>query len=314
MVDTKAEATAKQIEDLTAAINSLKTDLTTKIDGLSATTTSLGERIENVHCDITTQLQNLDVKFEGEVEILRNTALDISSCLNQWQKVTTDRFNTLEANFGPRLNTLEQRGAELNTAIAVVDEQARRIVSLEKSCHRGLQHSRSFDLEIDGIPVNIGDEPEQLEEAALKIFHALNVDVLPYDIDTIHRMKSRSTPKPTIIRFVSRKVVRKVHENKHKLRQLAELELDIAGLTEESKIFIRASQCPYYKNLSYNCRLLKRHGLIARVYTGKDGRISIKKLDGSNINITHKSDLAKNFMGFEEFDFNYDDFNENENE
>ena len=277
MVATKAEATAKQIEDLTTAINSLKTDLTTKIDDLSLTTSQLGGRIDSVRGDITAQLLNLEAKFDGEVKTLRHTTIEINDRLNAWKDAADERHNRLEADIEPRLRTLEQNNGELSTAIAVIDEQARRIVSLEKSCHRGLQHGRSFDIEIDGIPVNIGDEPDQLEAAALKIFTAINVEVLEYDIDTIHRMKSRTTPKPTIVRFVSRKVVRRIHENKHKLRNLAELDVNIAGLTEDSKIFIRASQCPYYKNLAYNCRLLKREGHISRVYTGKDGRISIKK-------------------------------------
>ena len=90
MVATKAEATAKQIEDLTTAINSLKTDLTTKIDDLSLTTSQLGGRIDSVRGDITAQLLNLEAKFDGEVKTLRASTIEINDRLNTWKGFTSE--------------------------------------------------------------------------------------------------------------------------------------------------------------------------------------------------------------------------------
>ena len=128
--------------------------------------------------------------------------------------------------------------------------------------------------------------------------------VEPYDIDHVHRLPSnRPGPKPTIVRFISRKTVRLIHENKYKLKDLKDLEIDIPGITDDSRIFMNASQCPYYKTLAFNCRLLKRKGLISSLYTGKDGRISIKTLEGNNIKVMHEFDLTKTFPQFEDFNF-----------
>ena len=143
----------------------------------------------------------------------------------------------------------------------------------------------------------------------MKIFSAIGVDINDYDIDTIHRLPSKKEPKATIARFVSRKTVREIHLNKSKLKKLKDLRLDIAGITDESQIFIRASQCSYYKNLSFNCRKLKRARLISKVITGKDGRITIILNDGKKwLQVSHESDLITNFPEFLEFDFNYDEF------
>ena len=169
-------------------------------------------------------------------------------------------------------------------------------------------------MEIDGIPKNVGNDPEQLEDAAIKIFKAINVNIEQYNIDTIHRLRSKKEIKPTIIRFVSRKSVREIHKNKGKLRYLADLNIDIPGLTNESRIFVRASQCSYYSNLAFNCRLLKRNGLVAKVMTGDDGRITLKTLDERHIQVNHESVLIENFSNFKGFNFEYNDHEDKERE
>ena len=87
--------------------------------------------------------------------------------------------------------------------------------------------------------------PLQLERAVIQLLNNINVLADEYDIDTVHRLPSQRSPKTTIVRFNSRKVVRDVHLNKHKLRNLDELNLEIPGINADSKIFIRASQSPY---------------------------------------------------------------------
>ena len=60
---------------------------------------------------------------------------------------------------------------------------------------------------------------------------------------------------------------------------------------------------------------IQREGLISRVFTGKDGRVSIKRLDGTNLNVTHESDLVTNFPEFaDRFNFSYDDYEIDEND
>ncbi len=181
-----------------------------------------------------------------------------------------------------------------------------RFKELETATYRGQQHSRGWNVEIDGIPRNIGDEPAQLQEATLKILHAINVRCTDDDIDTIHRLPSRNDDddKITIVRFKSRKMVRLIHDNKKILKDINQLNIDIAGLLPTSKIYIRPSQCSYYKTLGFNCRQLRREGLIMDVRNSNDGRIVIKTLSNDFIKISHETELVDMFPLFPNFNFN----------
>ena len=75
-------------------------------------------------------------------------------------------------------------------------------------------------VEIDGIPTEVGDDPKQLEIAALKILKAIGVDCEPVDIEAIHRLPARLGIKPTIVRFNNRKTAVAARSNKSKLKDL----------------------------------------------------------------------------------------------
>ena len=180
----------------------------------------------------------------------------------------------------------------------------KKITTLEKSLYTSLQHNRLSNIEIDGIPANIVDDNAQLEEAAIKILTAINVKCSPDDIEAIHRLPSSLEIKPTIVKFISRKTAVKAFENKNKLKYLAALNIRINGLTEDCKIFIRPSQCPYYRLLAYNCRVLKRRGQIHTIFIQDDGIIKIKVHEHSTfIKFFHETDLRKYFPNFGDFSF-----------
>ena len=109
--------------------------------------------------------------------------------------------------------------------------------------------------------------------------------------------------KPTIVRFHGRKIVDLIHKNKHKLKNLATLNLEIAGLNTDSRIYIHASQCQYQKNLSYNCRLLKRASLISKAAITDDGKTTFLGLDGKWVKVLHESELMDRFPTFQDFTF-----------
>ena len=285
---------SSQISELTTLVSGLRTDFhgfTQQFSTLSSTVQNLDKRIEEVNLGIKEQIQTLE----------RNIATDIKTLRDENQRTNESLENYKEKNDA----TIKDLRSKLDLKSDFIDQQTKRIVSLEKSCHQGLQHNRAWNLEIDGIPENIGDDPDQLEDAVLQIFNAINVDVTEGDIDTIHRLNSKRKPKPTNIRFISRKTVRDIHANKSKLRNLENLGLQIPGLTDGSQVFIRASQCPYFSNLAYNCRLLKRNNFIKTVFIDKEGRIQIKLVTDEKVKITHEVDLLERFPTFK-FEFNYD--------
>ena len=293
---------AQQVESQTNDIASLK-ELVLDLK------TTLTKKIDEVNDNITREVNRLEEKLTGEIDPLKNADAKLLDSFTEFRDESNGKIDNLRAELDETKSKLQTQTDNLIATTGQMLVQQKKIVSLEKDCHRGLQHGRGFNIEIDGIPKDVGDEPEELEEAALKIFSAIGVDINDYDIDTIHRLPSKKEPKATIARFVSRKTVREIHLNKSKLKNMKNLRLDIAGITNESQIFIRASQCSYYKNLGFNCRKLKRAGLISKVITGKDGRITIILNDGKKwLQVSHESDLITNFPEFLEFDFNYDEF------
>ena len=308
MVVTKSEELSNQLTELSTMVKNMDTGLSTKIDNLSATTNNLQQRIEEVNTDISNELKNIRGDINEEITILKNSDAEILRQFANFEDDANAKIATLSRQLAETKDQLEEKSTNLEAASSQIVLQTQKIVSLEKSCHRGLQHGRSFNIEIDGIPANVGDDPEQLQEAALKILNAINADVSEFDIDTIHRLPSRNSPKPTIVRFVSRKSVREVHSNKRKLRDISELNIDIPGINDDTRIFVRASQCAFYKNLAFNCRMLKRNGDVSKIITAVDGKITIQRADNlAYVKVTHGSVLSSNFPDFDNFDFNYDD-------
>ena len=301
------------MEDLTSLVKSLAVDM----KSLNSTTTQFSSQLSEVKVELQRDINCLSERIDEELVELRSSNASINERITDVVNKLDVKVENIHKDLVNRIDEVDgktKRFHDLDAAIKTIAEQQKHIVSLEKSTHNGLQHGRAWNIEIDGIPAAIGDHPDQLEEAALKIIRGINVDIEDYEIDTIHRLPSKQSPKPTIIRFVSRKTSRAVHENKHKLRHLKDLDLDIAGLREDSKIFIRASQCPYYRTLGYNCRLLKRSNLISKIFTSKEGKLSIKTLDNTKVNISHATDLTGLFPDFPKFNFSYDERHQDENE
>ena len=81
------------------------------------------------------------------------------------------------------------------------------------------------------------------------------------------------------------------------------LNINVAGLDENSKIYIKPSLCAYFKLLAFNCRLLKTAGRIAGVLTSDDGTIKIKTLDNRFVKIIHETDLTSGLMTIIYFPF-----------
>ena len=227
-----ADAEIKELlATLTTSMNNNHAQLSKKIDELNT-------KIDESNQTITAEIRNLEERVFNEIHTLQATQVHQERAIN---------FNK-EAVDG-EIGALRQ---ELKTQRELIKDREDQIVRLERACHAGLQHNRGWNVEIDGLPANVGEDPDQLEDAVLHLFNKINVPADQFDIDTVHRLPSERSPKPTIVRLMSRKVVRDLHLNKNKLKNLNELDLDIPGINANSKIFIQASQSPYIKNLAYN--------------------------------------------------------------
>ena len=260
--------------------------------------------ITNMGTQINGRIDSLERKFVSDVAELRNDDRKLAQSIETNLINTETEFAAIRNQLVERDNEADDRTRDLEEANHQITILSNKLINLEKDSYRGLQHGREWNVEIDGIPANIGDQPQQLQTAVVTLLTAINVPIDAADIDTVHRLPSKNEIKPVIVRFHSRKWVRCIHENKNKLKDLADLNVEIAGLHPESRIYIRPSLCSYYKNLAYNCRLLKRGNFIENQKVSNDGKITIKTLDGSFVKIMHETDLKTRFTRFEKFDFN----------
>ena len=169
---------------------------------------SLDEKLVVLEGNIDQKLNKLEIKLATDLEAVKKSNTNLTLTVNNNQvhlqneliKVD-DRVTALEIG---KIKDLTDSNEQLDKS---VDHLSNKIVGLEKAVYTGHQHSRKWNIEIDGIPTNVGDESEQLRVAANKILTAINVQITPKDIEAIHRLHSKANPKPTIIRFNNRQTV-----------------------------------------------------------------------------------------------------------
>ena len=257
--------------------------------------------------------------------------LSFMSAIEKANQMVTERFDALEKSLAAdytKLNSkflkLESSHAELKDMVLSnlhdhsdltsskfanntddIENLKEKIVDLEKSLHKSLQYGRKTNIVIDGFPIEVGEEPSVLERATINLLHSIGVKCESSDIEVIHQLAGKNEAKPTIVKFASHKTVDEVFKNKSKLKNFESLNVAIDGLNSESKIYIRPNLSPYFKTLTYNCRILKRNNLIERVITEDDGTLKIKTLHDGYCKITHESELMKRFLMFRNFKFTW---------
>ncbi len=292
----KSEYVEAKISEKIDGINS---SLLVEIQDIRTQTQQLGNRIEEVNVAQARSISSIENAINGDINKLKDSTRLISENIVTNREAATAQINSITELFRGQTSRMEAHEIAFNANGLEIQTLKRRLANLEKSSHGGLQHTRGWNVEIDGIPPEVGDDRPNLETAVIALIKGIDVNIEEKDIEACHRLPSRTEEKSTIVRFHTRKIVHEIHDNKNKLKNLATLNVDIAGLDANSRIFIRASQCPYQKNLAYNCRLLKRANLISQTNVGKDGKTIIKTLGNEYIKILHESELKSRFPDFE---------------
>ena len=294
MTKAKVEDMNNQLIAINNSITELNSTFSTRIDALEQ--------------KLSTDIHDIRQKIETDICLLRTDVDTIRTTVDENQNSVEFNHKKLE----DELLSLQEINQARDLKDVMVDEKVEeigtlksKIVKLEKALHAGLQHNRKYNLEIDGIPLEVDDD--HLEAAAINIIKSIGVPYTSDDIEIIHRLPSKkpNQSKPTIIKFKNRKTVELALKNKSALKDLHSLGLKdfIPGINDDTRIFLRASLCPYYSNLAYNCRLLKKHNLIAKALTCDDGSVKIVTFQGNFIKIIHESDLTSKFQNFD-FSFN----------
>ena len=278
------------------------------LDDLQLSLNKLQVTVENNAAKLEDKLNGKFKELDEKFDLLDTKVSKIDNTLSaDILKVKTDISSLVEANTSLTLLAdqtkvildksveelrektveLEDKISENETSVIWHDSELEKLKlkleKLEKACYSNLQHSRKSNVQVDGIPSVIGDDPRDLETAFLEILRGIGVEIRPIDIEAIHRLPSRSNGiKPTIVKIHNRKMVEDINRKKNKLKNLSSLDINIAGLTPTSEIYIKPSLSPYNNTLAYNCRLLKRDNLILKVITEDDGTLKIKTLNEGN--------------------------------
>ena len=315
----RVEGDIKSIRETTDLLTNDMQDTKGKIDTVANSVLSMDTKVQEVRKSIdkiTNEFEPFKVRVEEDITSIKNTTDLLTNDLQDTKvKIDTvaNSVDEIEGLSAEEIKTLIQTEIESHEdnnfqhLASLIHSLQLKLAAVEKSSHRGNQNSRKFNIEIDGIPSEVGDDPAALEEAALKIFASIGAPMESDDIDAIHRLPSSNVnfPKPTIVRIASRKKRDKIISKKLNLKHLSELDLNIRGLRNDSEMYIKPNLCPYYKTLAYNCRMLKKKNFIAGTSVDDDGTIKIKTNEGRKLKIIHELQLRQHFKEYRDFNFDY---------
>lgn len=126
------------------------------------------------------------------------------------------------------------------------------------------QYGRRNNLEICGIPDVFMDN--KIEEKTIELLNAIGMKVTSSDIEACHRLpkpqKNTNEPKRVIVRFINRKFAESAIKIK---KQLQNFDGRKFGFNE--KIFLNENLSPYFKEIYFKCRQLKKVGKIKYLWS-----------------------------------------------
>lgn len=147
------------------------------------------------------------------------------------------------------------------------------------------QYQRVNNLIISGIP-------EQIDpyKAVIDLANLLNVKITKENIDIAHRLPSRKSPKPILVKFIQRWAKQDISEARYKKKELTTKDLKYDG--PNSKIFLSEHLIPALQELHYVARKMVKDEKIYKVHIRNGKIIIIPEKDGEKVQIRTLSDLA----------------------
>ena len=327
---TKMQETTTAVEEQASTIKDMKNSLSDDMKVLKESNTALTKEVNDLRTNQENEMKALKkrtleletsfatnvIEFEKlrttvstETIELHETKLRVGSLETDVEALKSDvaAMDGVEMNaeaLEDKFYTKEEIDDSYNENASIIEALQYKLSSVEFACHRSQQNSRKFNLELDGIPTEVGDEPADLEKTVIKLLEKMDVPCESKDIEAVHRLPSKTgVIKGTIIRFHRRKMRDDVLKNKMKLKKLKDWQLDIPGLTDESAIYAKPNLCPYYKMLAFNCRVLKKSDMISGTSVDDDGIVKIKTHDNQTEKIQHETKLRRMFPQFRFFKF-----------
>ena len=235
----------------------------------------LKESLDKLECSFTSALESLQVRLKNikdrsdvndTATIFKKIEDTGTSITKANEEVAQGIKNDINEIRNVTIKRLIDENQILRSRVALLEE-----ITIEKERERNsmAQHSRKVNLKIDGIPASV--EQDQLKGFYVEMFqHAGKRPVTVDNIEVIHRLPSKQVPHTTILK-AKRYLIEKVVERKKAIRDVGHMNM---GYGNAVKFYVSANLCPAYKNLAYNCRLLKKKGKILSTWSN-DGKIKI---------------------------------------
>ena len=174
-----------------------------------------------------------------------------------------------------------------------VDDQRNEINELYEQQDNLEQYARKNSLEIHRIPEDLYASTEQ---AVIKLGEHLQVDILPNDIDILHKLFTEiNNPKGIIMKFISHKkktqrYKKRTDRKKIKLADMFPGPSSVA-IANSKGIFINENLTPFGKKNMKKVNQLKKDNLLLSAWT-LDGKIFVKTSpEGKPIRIYCEGDL-----------------------
>lgn len=149
------------------------------------------------------------------------------------------------------------------------------------------QYQRKYNLEIQGIPEK---EDEDLKDIITDLADELDVEIDSGDIDIVHRQRSKTVPKPILVKFKCYDDKKSLYDARWKLKNYK----GSARMNGADKIYINEHLTPERKQLYAETRKqAKKNGWFNT--STKDGKIFVRKERGGRFErISSHMDLDSN--------------------
>lgn len=187
---------------------------------------------------------------------------------------------------------------QLSLALNTNQFLIKKITELEKQCNSNSQYSRKETIEFHGFDASL--EPGMVEKKVLDVINQINdhnmcEEYTTKDIQACHKLKD---PTKIICRFVSRKKMRNVINQRKKLKGA-----DLKSHGVKGKLFINESMAPAFKSIDWKCRQLQKAKAIKDCWFFNGNYNIILSEGGEKIRILHTEDILDN-LNINEEDLN----------
>ena len=227
-----------------------------------------------------------------ENEALRKEITDLKASLEFNDKELRDVKSSL-ANAVSAYTSLQKKldatNNELNVAKNKLKDQRYETERLENSLDALEQYTRKNSLEIHGIPENLYPSTQ---DAVIKVAEALNISIVPTDVEICHKLKRNKGPQPILVKFLSHQTKSKLYRERTKLKNVKISDIYPSYTSSvESRIFFHENLTSYRKEIVAEANRRRRDGSLLSIWT-LDGKIYVKTSpDGSPKKIYCVEDL-----------------------